>query len=95
MLRYSSLPAYLREYAGPMQIYYRKSKRHEKVATENVMKFNDLPQSFLCDNHLENKFINRTICNVFFLNPQKLVNSQVQREVIQQFKERQGKRRQT
>ena len=49
--------------------------------------------SFLCDNHLENMFINPTICNVFFNNAQKLVNSQVQREVIQQFKKRQGKRR--
>ena len=41
----------------------RQSDLHERVAAENVMKFNDLPQSFLCDNHLENiKFINRTIC---------------------------------
>ena len=74
----------------------RQSDLHERVAAENVLKFNDLPQSFLCDNHLENiKFINRTICNVFFNNTQKLVNSQVRREVVQQFKERQRKRRHT
>ena len=71
----------------------RQSGLHERVAAENVLKFNDLPQSFLCDKHLENiKLINRTICNVFFNNTQKLVNSQVQREVVQQFKERQRKR---
>ena len=73
----------------------RQSDLHERVAAENVLKFNDLPQSFLCDNHLENiKFINRTICDVFF-NTQKLVNSQVRREVVQQLKERQRKRRHT
>ena len=54
----------------------RKSERYERVAAENLMKFNDLPQSFLCDNHLENKFISRTICKIFFINAQKLVNSQ-------------------
>ena len=74
----------------------RKSNLHERVAAENAMKFNDLPQSFLCDNHLENiKFINRTICNVFFNIAQKLINSQVRREILQQFKERQRKRRRT
>ena len=74
----------------------RQSDLHERIAAENVLKFNDLPQLFLCDNHLENiKFINRTICNVFFNNTQKLVNSQVRREVVQQFKERQRKRRHT
>ena len=58
MLRYSLLPAYLCEYAGPMRIYYsQKSDQHERVAAENVVKFNDLPQALLCDNHLENKFI--------------------------------------
>ena len=74
-----------------MRIYsiIRQSDLHERVAAENVWKFNDLPQSFLCDNHLENiKFINRTICNVFFNNTQKLVNNQVRREVVQQFKEK-------
>ena len=70
----------------------QKSDLHERVAAENVMKFNNLPLSFLCDNHLENiKFINRTICKVFFNNAQKLVNSQVRREVVQQFEERQRK----
>ena len=54
----------------------RQIHLHERVAAENVLKFNDLPQSFLCDNHLDNiKFTNRTICNVFFNNTQKLVNS--------------------
>ena len=66
----------------------RKSDRHERVAAENLMKFNDLSQSFLCDDHRENKFINRTICKVFFINAQKLVNSQVRREVIEKFKEK-------
>ena len=66
----------------------RKSNRHERVAAENVMEFNDLPQSFLCDNHFENKSIKRTICKVFFFNAQKLVNSRVRREVVQQFKEK-------
>ena len=65
-----------------------ENDRRERIAAENVMKFIDLPQSFLCDNHLENKFINRTICNVFFINAQKLVSSQVRREVVQQFKEK-------
>ena len=70
------------------------SDLHERVAAENVMKFNGLPQSFLRDNHLDNiEFINHTICDVFFNNIQKLVNSQVRREVVQQFKERQRKRR--
>ena len=78
------------EYAGPMQTFIRKSDRHERVIAENVMKFNDMPQSFLCDNYLENKFINRTICNVYFNNAQKLVNSQVRREVVQQSKESKG-----
>ena len=46
----------------------RQSNLHERVAAENILKFNDLPQSFLCDNYLESiKFINRTICNVFDL----------------------------
>ena len=72
----------------------RQSDLRKRVAAENVMKFNDLPQSFLCDNLLENiKFINRTICDDFFNNNQKLVNSPVQREVVQQFKERRRKRR--
>ena len=74
----------------------RKSDRLERVAAENVMKFNNLPRLFLCDNHLKNiKFINRTIYNVYFNNAQKLVNSQVRREVVQQFKERQRKRQHT
>ena len=50
-----------------------QSDLHERVAVENVMEFNDLPLSFLCDNHLENiKFINLTICDVFFNNTQNL-----------------------
>ena len=74
----------------------RQRDLHERVAAGNVMKFNDLSQSFLCDNHLESiKFINRTICNAFFNIAQKLVNNQVRREVVQQFKERQRKRRHT
>ena len=69
----------------------RQSDLHERVAAENVLKFNDLPQSFLCSNHLENiKFINRTICNVFFNNTQKLVNSQVRRGVVQHSKKGKG-----
>ena len=71
-----------------MRIFIRKSVRRERVAAENVMKFNDLPLSFLYDNHLENRFINRTICNVYFNNAQKLVSSQVRREVVQQFKKK-------
>ena len=51
----------------------RQSDLHKKVAAENTMKF---------------KFVNRIICDVFFNNTQKLVNSQVRREVVQQFKER-------
>ena len=71
-----------------------QSDLHERVAAENVLKFNDLPQSFLSDNYLESiKFINRTSCNIFFYNTQKLVNSQMLREVVQQFKERQRKQR--
>ena len=70
-----------------MRIFIGKSDRHARVAGENVIKFNDLPQSFLCDNYLESKFINRTICNVYFNNAQKLVNSQVRRKVVQQFQE--------
>ena len=63
-----------------------QSDLHKRDAAENVMKFNNLPQSFLCDNHLESiKFINHTICHIFFNNTQKLVNSQVQREVVPQF----------
>ena len=76
MLRYSLLPAYLCEYINC------KSDRHERVAAENVMKFNDLPQSFPCDNHLEKKFINRKFCYVYFNNAQKFVNSLVRREVL-------------
>ena len=79
MLCYTLLPAYLCKYING------KSDQHERLAAENVMKFNNLPQSFLCDNHLENKFIHHTICNVYFNNAQKLVNNQVQREVVQQF----------
>ena len=95
MLRYSSLPGYLCKYAGSMRIFTRKSDRHQRVAAEDVMKFDDFPYSFPCDNHLENKFINRTICNVYFNNAQKLVNNQGQREVVHQFKERQRKRQYT
>ena len=91
MLRYSSLPAYPCKYAGPMRIFISKSDRHERVAADNVMKCNDLPLLFLCDNHLENKFIISTSCNVYFNNAQKLVNSQVRREVVQQFKKWQRK----
>ena len=50
-----------------------------------ALKFNDLSQSLLCDNHLENKFINRTICKVFSLTPKNL---SVRREVVQQLKEK-------
>ena len=82
MLRYSWLPACLCEYIICV------SDRHERVAAENVMKFNDLPQSFLSDNHLENKLIYRSVCKIFFINAQKLVNSKVRTEVIQQFKEK-------
>ena len=70
----------------------RKSDRHERVAAENVMKFNDLLQLFLYDNHLKNKFIKRTICIINFNNAQKLVNSRVLKEVVQQFRERHRKR---
>ena len=66
----------------------RKSDRHKRVAVENAMKFNDLRQSFLCDNHLENKFINHTFCKVFFLNAQKLVSAKRSCTTI----ERKGKR---
>ena len=34
----------------------RQTDLHERVAAENVMKFNDLSQLFLCGNHLENKY---------------------------------------
>ena len=74
----------------------RQSDLHERVAAENVTKFNDLPQSFLSDNRLESiYFINRKICNIFFNNTIKLVYSQVRKEVVQQFKERQRKQRHT
>ena len=73
-----------------------QSDLDDRVAAENMMKFNSLPQSFLWDNQLENiRFITKTNCDVFFNNTQKLVNSQVQKEVVQQFKERQRKQRRT
>ena len=52
------------------------------------MKFNDMPQSFLCDNHLENKFVNRAICYVYFNNAQKFFDSQVRKEVVLRFDDR-------
>ena len=51
----------------------RQSDLHERVAAEKVLKFNDLPQSFLCDNHLENiKFINHKFVMSFSIIPKNL-----------------------
>lgn len=78
------------------QNIFRKIDVPERVAAEHVLRSNDLSQSFLCDNHSENiKFVNRIICNIFFNNAQKLVNSQVRRDAVEEFKRRQRKRRRT
>ena len=55
------------------------------------MKFNDWPRSFLCDNHLENKFINRTICNVYFNNAQNLSTAKCEEKLYNNLKK--GKER--
>ena len=47
----------------------RTTELIERTAAEYVLKSNDLPLSFLCENHAKNfKFVNRTICNVFYNN---------------------------
>ena len=74
----------------------RKADLPERVAAEHILKLNNVPLSFLCDNHSAViKFINRSICNVFFNNGQKLGNSQVRKDVVQNFKQRQRKRQRT
>ena len=66
-----------------------KTKRHERDAAENVLKFNDMSLSFLCESHSQAiKLINRIICNVYFNNAQKHVDDQVPREIVEQFKRR-------
>ena len=52
----------------------RQSDLHERAAPKKVMEFNDLPQSFLCDNHLENiKFFK--VKNTKFLKFFKVKNT--------------------
>ena len=72
----------------------RTTELIERTAAEYILKSNDLPLSFLSENHAKNvKFVNRTICNVFYNNAQKLIRSQVRKDVVQHFKQRQRKRR--
>ena len=72
----------------------RTTELIERTAAEYILKSNDLPLSFLCENHAKNvKFVNRTICNVFYSNAQKLIRSQIPKDVVQHFKQRQRKRR--
>ena len=70
----------------------RQSDLHKSVAAENAM---------ICHNHfcvtITLKTLNLSTAHVLrlFNNTQKLVNSPEQKKVVQQFKERQGKRRHT
>ena len=73
-----------------------KTELHERDTAENVLKFNDLPLSFLCESHSRAiKLLKRTACNVYFNNAKKHVNNQVRREVVEQFKQTQRKRQRT
>jgi len=66
----------------------------ERLVAEKLLKFNDVPVTFLCEKHVEGvKFVNRTICNVFFNNAQKIFGDKIQKDGLMQFKQRQRKRR--
>ena len=72
-----------------------KPEHHENDAAKNVPKFNNLPLSFLCESHSQAiKLINRIFATLTS-NAKKHVNNQVRREVVDQFKQRQRKRRRT
>ena len=52
-----------------------KTEFHKRDAAENVLKFNDLLLSFLCESHSQAiKLINRVTCSVYFNNAKKQVN---------------------
>ena len=76
------------------QTTIKSSDLPERQAAEQVLNLNDSPAHFLCDEHKQNiKFINRTICNVYFNNAQKLVCAQIRKDSLQQFKHRRKKQR--
>ena len=74
-----------------------KTELHERDAAENMLKFNNLPQPFLCESHSQAiKLINRIISNVYFNNAKKHVNNQVRQDVlVKQLKQKRRKRRRT
>ena len=73
---------------------FRRIEVPERIAAEHVLTLNDAVLSFLCDEHANViKFINRSICNIYLNNSQKLMTNHVRRDTVNQFKQRQRKRR--
>ena len=61
-----------------------KTELYERDIAENVLKFNNVLLSFLCESHSRAiKSINRLICKVYFNTAKKHVNNQVRRVVVE------------
>jgi len=75
---------------------FRKFKRPERLTAEHVLSLNDMVPSFICDGHSSSiKFINRIISIIYLNNAQKLLTSQIRKDTVEHFKQRQKKRRRT
>ena len=74
----------------PCKYIFYKSDPHERVAAKNVLKFNDLPQSFLFDNHLENKFTNRTFATSISITLKNLSIAKCEEKLYSNLKKGKG-----
>ena len=73
---------------------FSKCKLSERVSSEHVLQLTATRVLQLCSLHSHNlKFVKRIISKIFFNNAQKLAASNVYKDAVLQFKQRQRKRK--
>ena len=75
----------------------RNSQLPERKLSEYVINGkNTYPDTFLCDNHKDDRSkINRIITNIYYNNEQKKLKDTVRKDSVKEFKQRQRKRQKT
>ena len=68
----------------------------ERMAAEISLARNNFPITFLCKDHSTlQKFLNRTVINVFYNNARKRIQDTRRKDAVRTFKERQTKKQKT
>lgn len=66
----------------------KRSRFIEREAAENILRLNDLPKNFVCEEHGDwgAKFVNKIVINILYNNSQKESLNSVRQNAVKDFK---------